>query len=80
MRYLYSDTDWPQFQWDMETLAGPLASARYKQGLLLGKMKALGFTLRAEANLKTLIDACGIFERGKAGGRSTSYALADESG
>ena len=56
MRYLYSNTDWPQFQWDMEILAGPLASARYKQGLLLGKMKALGFALQAEAHLKTLIE------------------------
>ncbi len=42
------------FRWDVAGLAEPLASVRHKQGLLLGRMQALGFPIRAEAGLETL--------------------------
>lgn len=45
---------WPDFQWDQEKLAGPLAALRHRQGRLIGRMETLGFSLRAEATLQTL--------------------------
>ncbi len=54
MRYIHERPEWPNFHWSMGTLAGPLAAIRHKQGLLLGRMSALGFSIRAEAGLETL--------------------------
>jgi Fic family protein len=45
---------WPEFTWDSEQLAKPLADVRHRQGRLLGHMEALGFSLRLEAILETL--------------------------
>jgi Fic family protein len=52
--YIHQRPSWPQFQWDREELAEPLAAVRLKQGRLIGHMEALGFTLRTEAVLQTL--------------------------
>jgi len=54
MRYIHEKSGWPEFTWDDDTLAPTLASVRHKQGRLLGRMEALGFDLRAEANLTVL--------------------------
>lgn len=54
MRYIHERPDWPTFHWDIAKLAEPLATLRHKQGLLLGRMNALGFAFRAEAGLETL--------------------------
>ena len=54
MRYIHERPDWPTFQWDIAKLAEQLAAIRHKQGLLLGRMSALGFSIRAEAGLETL--------------------------
>src|SRR5580692_9212817 len=56
MRRIYSHDlpDWPQFQWDRERLAEPLAAVRLRQGRLNGHMEALGFPLRTEAVLQTI--------------------------
>ena len=54
MRYIHELPEWPNFYWDMNRLASPLATIRHKQGLLLGRMSALGFSVRAEAGLETL--------------------------
>jgi len=56
MRRIYNHDlpDWPQFQWDRERLAEPLAAVRLRQGRLIGHMEALGFPLRTEAVLQTL--------------------------
>ena len=56
MRYIYSNEKWPQFEWDMGRIADMLAVVRHKQGLLLGKMRTLGFSLQAEAGLETLTE------------------------
>ncbi len=53
-RYIHELPDWPDFQWDQEKLAGPLAGLRHRQGRLVGRMETLGFSLRAEATLQTL--------------------------
>jgi Fic family protein len=52
--YIHEQPEWPDFHWDSETLARPLAAVRHKQGRLIGKMEALGFELRTEASLTAL--------------------------
>lgn len=52
--WIYKSQDWPNFEWDMDSLSANLAEIRYQQGILLGKMESLGFDLKSEANLKML--------------------------
>jgi Fic family protein len=52
--YVHELPDWPRFRWDMDRLAELLASVRYRQGRLVGRMESLGFDLRQEAVLRTL--------------------------
>jgi Fic family protein len=54
--YIHELEDWPKFHWSHEKLAAPLAAVRHHQGLLIGRMQALGFQLRAEANLESLTE------------------------
>lgn len=56
MAYLYQDKGWPRFQWDAECLVPHLSSARYKQGVLLGKMQDLGYRLKKAATLAALTE------------------------
>jgi Fic family protein len=53
-RYIHELPDWPDFRWDQKKLAAPLAALRHRQGRLLGRMETLGFSLRAEATLRSL--------------------------
>jgi Fic family protein len=52
--HIHERKDWPDFHWNLEKLAEPLASVRYRQGVLIGQMKGLGFRLQQEAVLETL--------------------------
>ena len=52
--YLHERKGWPNFRWNIEKLAEPLGSVRYRQGGLIGQMKGLGFRVRQEAVLETL--------------------------
>jgi Fic family protein len=52
--YLYNNQDWPIFKWNSEKLLPFLSHVRNRQGKLIGKMGALGFELRNEANLEIL--------------------------
>jgi Fic family protein len=52
--WIHEYNDWTKFYWDISILSSKLAEARYKQGLLLGKMSSLGFELRQEASLSIL--------------------------
>ena len=52
--YLYNNQDWPIFEWNSERLLPLLSYVRNRQGKLIGKMGALGFELRNEANLEIL--------------------------
>ena len=56
MAYTYNYKDWPHFTWDPERLVRYLSTARYKQGLLLGKMQDLGHQLKSEATLAALTE------------------------
>jgi len=53
-RYVHELSDWPAFHWDAEALAPALAKAHELQGHLLGRMAAVGFDLRTDANFQTM--------------------------
>ena len=52
--YIHERKEWPDFKWDRNRSAQPLADIRHRQGRLIGHMEALGFSLRQEAVLRTL--------------------------
>ncbi|MDL2314213.1 Fic family protein, partial [Desulfovibrio sp. OttesenSCG-928-C14] len=56
MQYIHERPEWPRFEWNLERFTGLLATVRHKQGLLLGRMGALGFAVQAEAGLETLTE------------------------
>ena len=53
-RYIHERPDWPKCRWDQKALAAQLAAVRHRQGRLIGRMEALGFSYRKEAVLQTL--------------------------
>lgn len=53
-RYVHELPEWPAFHWDAEALAPALAKVHELQGHLLGRMVAVGFDLRSEANFRTM--------------------------
>ena len=52
--YIYQKPDWPNFIWEDNRLINLLGDVRNLQGRLIGKMEAIGFSLRGEAILGTL--------------------------
>jgi Fic family protein len=52
--YIHQRPDWPALTWDAGAVAEALVQVRHRQGLLLGRMGALGFDLQAEAGLSAL--------------------------
>lgn len=56
MAYVHELPEWPSLTWSVSALAQPLATVRHQQGRHLGRMEALGFDLRSEANLTALTD------------------------
>lgn len=56
IKYIHERSGWPGFRWDQSRLAKQLAAVRHRQGILIGRMKSLGFPLREEAVLKTLTE------------------------
>ena len=53
-RYIHELSEWLRFRWGQKALAVPLAAVRHRQGRLIGRMEALGFSFRKEAVLQTL--------------------------
>ena len=51
--YFHEQDDWPTFRWNEGLITKQLASLRLRQGKLIGRMEALGITLRSEAVLRT---------------------------
>ena len=45
MTYIHEREDWPKFRWNEGKIAKQLAGLARRQGRLLGRMEALGFTL-----------------------------------
>jgi Fic family protein len=54
--YIHELPGWPEFRWDQQSLAAPLAAVRHRQGRLIGRMEALGLGLRSEAILRTMTE------------------------
>ena len=54
--YIHEQLDWPSLRWNDEVLAALPADVRHRQGRLIGRMEALGFDLRREAVLGTLVE------------------------
>jgi Fic family protein len=54
--YIHDDQEWPRFHWNEARITKQLASLRLRQGKLIGRMEALGITLRGEAVLRTLTE------------------------
>lgn len=52
--YVHERADWPAFRWDAKALAPAVARARAMQAHLLGRMAAVGFDLRSDANFETM--------------------------
>lgn len=52
--YVHQRKEWPSLIWDDKQILVPLSNVRYLQGKLLGKMEAIGFSLKEEALLETL--------------------------
>lgn len=52
--YIYEQPDWPHFKWNSEKLLTLLTEVRNLQGQVVGKMGALGFDLKNQANLEIL--------------------------
>jgi len=54
--YIHELLPWPRVRWSEEEIAKALSEAHRRQGLLAGRMQALGFPLRQEAELSTLTE------------------------
>jgi Fic family protein len=55
LMYIYSYKKWPQFTWDENLISIQLHEVKILQSKLLSKIELLGFQLKDEANLETLI-------------------------
>lgn len=55
IKWVWQQTDWPQWHWDMEALSTPLAAARKAQGEALGRAKFLTPSLDATAQTEFLV-------------------------
>ena len=53
-QYIHQLKDWANFKWNNAVLLPILSQVRHKQGVLMGKMGALGFDLKQEAFLETV--------------------------
>lgn len=52
--YIHNLPTWPEFEWDSDELGPRLAEVRYRQGVLLGRLAAIGFDARTDAHLGTV--------------------------
>ena len=53
--YIHQLKKWPTFSWEEQEFISLLSEVRNLQGKLMGKVELLGFELKGEANLETLI-------------------------
>lgn len=54
--YVWQDTDWPNWRYDLAALSMPLAEVSRAQGLLLGRLADVGIALRGQASLTALTE------------------------
>lgn len=54
MKFIYENTNWPEFEWDSSRILNLLSSVRNKQGILKGKTASIGLDLQNEALIENL--------------------------
>ena len=54
--YIWQASDWPNWHYDLASLAGPLADVSRAQGLLHGRLADVGLALRDQASLAALTE------------------------
>ncbi|MES2353436.1 MAG: Fic family protein [Pseudomonadota bacterium] len=55
-KWIWQQSDWPQFRWDQGVLSSALASARLAQGKVLGAVRLLDANLTLEAVAAVLVE------------------------
>ncbi len=55
-KYIWQASDWPNWRFDLATLAGPMAEVSRAQGLLMGRLADVGMALRDQASLAALTE------------------------
>jgi Fic family protein len=55
-KYIWQADDWPNWRFDLGTLADPMSEVSRAQGLLLGRLADVGMALRGQASLAALTD------------------------
>ena len=55
-KYLWQASDWPNWRFDLVSLAVPMADVSRAQGLLIGRLADVGVALRDQASLATLTE------------------------
>jgi Fic family protein len=53
-KYIYEHSNWTDFKWDDKAINAVFGEVRLMQGIILGRMSALGFSAREEASLTAL--------------------------
>lgn len=54
--YIWQAPEWPNWRYDLATLAGPMAKVSRAQGVLIGRLADVGATLRDQASLVALTE------------------------
>ena len=54
--YIYQNKNWPNFKWDEIKILKLLGIVKMEQGLLLGKMRGIGFSMQNNALLQTITE------------------------
>src|SRR3989304_5200022 len=54
--YIWQARDWPNWRYDLATLAGPMAEVSRAPGLLMGRLADVGMALRNQASLAALTE------------------------
>jgi Fic family protein len=55
-KYIWQASDWPNWRFDLATLASPMAEVSRAQGLLMGRLADMGMALRDQASLAALTE------------------------
>lgn len=54
--YIWQQSDWPNWRYDLAALVGTMTEVSRVQGLLLGRLSDVGMSLREQASLTTLTE------------------------
>ena len=60
-KYIWQASDWPNWRFDLATLAGPMAEVSRAQGLLIGRLADVGMALRDQASCTLKVAYNGQF-------------------